>query len=119
MIVGTKKMIVYDDIERAEKIKIYDKGVVVDKLKGSSKEVRQVRIGYRSGDIKSPNINVKEALGVLCSEFVESVKSRKKHFSDGEFGLSVVNVLEKATMSARKGKTVQIQNANSKRRKKR
>lgn len=91
MIVGTKKMAVYDDIEQSEKIKLYDKGVEMDK--------NQIRIGYRSGDVYSPHLEVKEALLTLCGEFIECIVSRKTPISSGKFGAEVVKILETATKS--------------------
>lgn len=114
MIVGTKKMAVYDDVEQSEKIKIYDKGVIVEKLKKGTKTAEQVRIGYRSGDIKSPNLDIKEALRIMSSEFINALETRKKPLSDGEFGLKVVNILEVATSSSRSGKKKVFKNGNKK-----
>jgi len=108
MIVGTKKMVVYDDVETSEKIKIYDKGIMVDGLKGAPKKARLVRVGYRSGDIWSPHTDIVEALSVMSKEFVEAVEKRKEHFSNGKFGQSVVNVLEKATISSKQRKAIRL-----------
>ena len=102
MIVGTKKMIVYDDVEQSEKIKIYDKGVVFD----------QIRIGYRSGDVNSPNIDIKEALGTMALEFIDTLETRKEPVSNGLFGLSIVNILEMSNNSSRSSKTIIIKNIN-------
>ena len=100
MIVGTKKMAVYDDIEQSEKIKLYDKGIEMDKT--------QVRIGYRSGDVHSPNLEIKEGLSTMSGEFIKSIEKREEPVSSGRFGLAVVKVLEEASKS--------IKNANSKKR---
>lgn len=89
LIVGTKKMVVYDDVEPSEKIKIYDKGIDTDKI--------QTRINYRTGDTNSPNLPIKEGLSIVCSEFVKTLVTRKLTLSDGNFALGVVEVLEKAT----------------------
>ena len=104
MIVGTKKMIVYDDVEVSEKVRIYDKGVVLDK--------KQIRIGYRSGDMITPNLEIREALETLSREFIEAITLRKSPLSSGEFGLSIVEILEKAFLSVESGKTVLIKNAS-------
>lgn len=88
MIVGTKKMVVYDDVEVSEKIKIYDKGIDTDKI--------QTRINYRTGDTNSPNLPIREGLSTMCDEFIKSLINRKLTLSDGNFGLGVVEVLEKA-----------------------
>lgn len=114
MIVGTKKMAVYDDIEQSEKVKIFDKGVTVDKLGGTVKELEQIRIGYRSGDIWSPNLEITEGLKTIAQEFIKSISTRKPSVSCGEFGLSVVEILEKSTESARTGKKVEFSYANKK-----
>lgn len=107
MIIGTKKMVVYDDVEQSEKIKIYDKGVIVQKSKEISK-VEQIRVGYRSGDVSSPNLDIKEGLSVLAEEFIQAITTRSEPLSNGKFGKSVINVLEKATISARKRKSISI-----------
>lgn len=107
MIIGTKKMVVYDDVEQSEKIKIYDKGVIVQKSKEISK-VEQIRVGYRSGDVSSPNLDIKEGLSVLAEEFIQAITTRSEPLSNGKFGKSVINVLEKATQSARKRKSISI-----------
>lgn len=112
MIIGTKKMVVYDDVESSEKIKIYDKGVYIEKPNETNK-VEQMRIGYRSGDVSSPNLEIKEGLTVLASEFVDAIITRHEPLSNGKFGKSVINVLEKATIASRKKKTILI-NANLK-----
>jgi predicted dehydrogenase len=112
MVIGTKKMVVYDDVEQSEKIKIYDKGVIVEKPKEISK-VEQIRVGYRSGDVYSPNLDIKEGLSVLAAEFIEAITTRHEPLSSANFGKSVINVLEKATESARKRKTIKL-NGNRK-----
>lgn len=103
-IVGTKKMIVYDDVNPAEKIKVYDKGVEVEK--NTTKEFREIRISYRSGDVWSPNILFKEALSRMANEFVQSLISRKEPESGVSLGVDVVNLLEKSTKSMRTGEKV-------------
>jgi predicted dehydrogenase len=112
MIVGTKKMIVYDDVEQSEKIKIYDKGVVFEQIKTETKKAEQIRIGYRSGDVNSPNIDIKEALGTMALEFMDALETRKEPVSNGLFGLSIVNILEMSNNSSRSSKTIIIRNKN-------
>lgn len=94
MIIGTKRMVVYDDVEISEKIKIYDKGIETDKI--------QTRINYRTGDTSSPNLPIKEGLSVMCNEFIKSIITRKFPISDGYFGLKVIEVLEDATKQLNK-----------------
>lgn len=105
LIVGTKKMIVYDDVEPTEKIRIYDKGIVVPKLQ---EEVQEVKIGYRSGDVWLPKVNVIEPLSLLIKEFIYSIKEHQQPKSNGQFGAEIVELLENATQSARKGRKVSL-----------
>lgn len=93
MVVGARKMAVYDDIEQSEKIKLYDKGVEFDKT--------QLRIGYRSGDVYSPNLEIKEGLATMCAEFIAAIEKRKSPISDGKFAYAVVSVLEEASNLAK------------------
>lgn len=105
-IVGTRKMILYDDNEPAEKIKIYDKGVTVDMDPLSAE---QVRIGYRSGDAWLPNINFIEPLGIMLKAFVNAMKKYQLNtLSAGQFALEVMEDLEAATKSVRTGKIVKL-----------
>ncbi len=108
MIVGTKKMIVYNDVEPSEKVKIYDKGVTVNKHKNSTSKVLQTKIGYRSGDVWAPRIDIVEGLKTLSQEFLTAISERKTTMSSGEFGMSVVNILEKANESSRKSVKVSL-----------
>jgi predicted dehydrogenase len=95
-VIGSKKMVVYDDIQSVEKVKIYDQGV--DKL-----EADELRRSYRAGDIHSPRVPMTEALQVEMRHFIECVRDGKKPRSDGEAGLMVVRVLELAMRSLRSG----------------
>lgn len=106
LIVGTKKMILYDDIESAEKVRLYDKGVV---LRGRlAKNAEQVKIGYRSGDVWLPKIDIGEPLSILVREFIQATKTRRLPKSNVEFGATVIDILEKATKSARTGKEIKL-----------
>jgi predicted dehydrogenase len=96
IVIGSKKMVVYDDNQAVEKVKIYDQGV--DKL-----ESDELRRSYRAGDIHSPRIPMTEALQLEMRDFIECVRDGKKPRSDGEAGLMVVRVLELAMRSLRSG----------------
>lgn len=103
---GSRKMIVYDDVEPTEKIKVYDKGVI---LSGSSEDAHQFRIGYRAGDMWAPHISATEALQTEIEHFVECVRSGAAPLSDGCSGLQVVEIMEAASRSiADQGKPVQL-----------
>lgn len=103
---GSKKMVVYDDLEPTEKIKVYDKGITVD---GSSESAHQFRIGYRAGDMWAPHIPAKEALQSEVEHFIACVRDRASPISDGLSGLRVVEMLEAASRSiAGRGEPVRL-----------
>jgi predicted dehydrogenase len=89
MIGGDKRMLLWNDIAPDEKIKVYDKGI----KERTKKEIRELMINYRSGDMRSPKIDQREALSVEISHFVESIIEDKKNMSDGKSGLEVVRLL--------------------------
>lgn len=103
---GEQKMIVYDDLEPSEKIKVYDKGIVVkDKLD----DVHSMLISYRTGDMWAPKIDGTEALRVEAFHFLDCIESGKKPLTDGLAGLRVVQILEAAAGSmAARGRPVEI-----------
>jgi predicted dehydrogenase len=103
---GSKKMITYDDLEPSEKIKVYDKGV---SFTDDPKQIQEMRIGYRTGDMWAPKLPVTEALRVEGEHFVDCIEHGKVPETDGQLGLRVVEVIEAATSSMRgKGETVYI-----------
>ena len=106
-IVGTKRMLVYDDIEPQEKIKIFDKGVDVPPYYDTYAEFQ---FSYRYGDIRSPRIDDYEPLKKECEHFLLCIKNGKCPLSDGYSGLKVVSILEAASKSLKlKGKAVPVQ----------
>lgn len=106
LIGGSKRMIVYDDIETSEKVKIYDKGVVV---KNGSESLYKLLVSYRSGDVYVPQIDVTEALRVEAQHFADCIRNAKTPITDGHAGLRVVSVLEAATRSMKDhGRSVQL-----------
>jgi predicted dehydrogenase len=103
---GSRKMIVYDDVEPTEKIKVYDKGIT---LNGSPDKAHQLRIGYRAGDMWAPHISAKEALQTEVEHFVDCLRSGKTPISSGASGLRVVEILEAASRSiAAQGRPVRL-----------
>jgi len=105
-IVGTRKMLVYDDIENQEKIKIYDKGVEVP---AHYDTFADFQFSYRYGDIYSPRIEDYEPLRKQCDHFLECIREGKSPHSDGYNGLRVVSILEAASESLkRSGKAINI-----------
>ncbi len=96
-VVGNKKMIVYDDLENVEKIKIADQGALLDPADP------ELRVSYRIGDIVSPRVHVTEPLHQECLHFIECILKNEKPRTDGESGLQVVRVLEAANQSIKRG----------------
>jgi predicted dehydrogenase len=97
--VGNKKMILYDDTEPLEKIKIYDRRVDVPPHYDSFGEFQ---FSYHYGDVRSPHLNQVEPLKVLCADFLDAIESKTKPLSSGAEGLEVVKILEAASESLRK-----------------
>jgi predicted dehydrogenase len=96
---GSRKMVVYDDLEPSEKVKVYDKGVVMPEDEGS---VRKMLIGYRAGDMMSPQLEVSEALGVEARHFLDCIRTGERPITDGESGLRVIRILEAAQESMKR-----------------
>jgi len=95
---GQRKMLVWDDLQPAEKVKVYDKGVEVATEQG----VRELLMSYRSGDMWAPRIDQTEALHLETRYFLDCVASGEKPFNDGRAGLRVVKMLEEADESLKR-----------------
>ena len=100
---GDRRMLVYDDMESNEKVKIYDKGV---ELIENVEDRDQVRIQYRIGDIHTPALPNREALADEAQHFIDCIQGRSKLIASGQEGLWVVRLLEAADYSLRSGKKV-------------
>ncbi len=98
---GTKKMVVYDDTEPSEKVKVYDKGVEVLKNNDTNEHLYRFLVEYRMGDMWAPKLDSKEALRAEAEHFVECIENSTRPITDGEFGLRIVKILEAATESLR------------------
>ncbi len=102
---GTKKMIVFDDMENSEKIKVYDSGVELI----AKEKIREALVQYRIGDMYSPKVDQIEALALGVNEFINSIHEKRKPLTCGEDGLKVVKILEAADRSIKeKGKIIEI-----------
>ena len=99
-VVGSRKMLVYDDTAPQEKIRIYDKGVTAQKYYDTFGEFQ---FSYRYGDIQIPRIEEKEPLFCECEHFVKCMRSGDTPNTDGVNGARVVSVLEAANYSLRRG----------------
>ena len=103
---GSRRMVVFDDLEASEKVKVYDRGI---SLNPSPENVYQMLVGYRTGDMSAPNIALGEALSVEAAHFIECIEHQRPPITDGEAGLRVVRLLEAATLSMREqGRLVTI-----------
>ncbi len=105
LIGGEKRMIVWNDLEADEKVKVYDKGVKITSQEG----VYELLVSYRSGDMWSPQLEQVEALRQELSYFVECITTGQEPFNNGSAGLRVVRMLEAASESlTRKGALVRL-----------
>ena len=99
-IVGSRKMIVYDDTDPHEKVRIYDKGVSVQRYYDSFADFQ---LSYRYGDVHSPRVEEVEPLKVECEHFIDCILKDVAPKTDGLVGIRVVSVLEAANQSLRNG----------------
>lgn len=97
-LVGSRKMVVYDDVESLEKLKIYDKGV---ERPPYTNTFGDFQFAYRYGDITIPNVRFTEPLRLECNHFLESILTRKRPETDGYDGLKVLRIIEAAEKSLR------------------
>ena len=93
---GSRRMVVFDDLETSEKIKVYDRGISVDP---SPESVYQMLVGYRTGDMHAPQLAIREALHVEAAHFLDCIAATRRPLTDGEAGLRVVRLLEAASES--------------------
>ena len=107
LIGGSKQMIVYDDMEASEKIKVYDKGITV---KNGPESVYKMLVNYRAGDMYAPALDVAEALKLEAQHFAECIQNGAAPVTDGHCGLRVVRMLEAATQSMKnRGRLVEFE----------
>ncbi len=106
VIAGSKKTIIYDDIEPTEKIKVYDKGYNVHY---SNTEREKILVDYRIGDIYIPKLSQEEALYKVCNEFLNSIITKKEPLTNGDFALKINKILDACDKSiAYKGKEIKL-----------
>ncbi len=106
LIGGEKRMLVWNDLEGDEKIKVYDKGVSI----ANQENIHNLLVSYRSGDMWSPRIPESEALKTELNYFHDCICNGATPFNDGLAGLRIVKMLEAAELSVKdRGKTVQLQ----------
>jgi predicted dehydrogenase len=99
LMAGSKKMLVWDDMENDHKIKVYDKGVEISE----KSEIYNLLVQYRSGDMYSPQVQNLEALKMETQYFVECIRNNTQPFNNGQAGLEVVRILEASDRSIKNG----------------
>jgi predicted dehydrogenase len=114
LIGGTRKMIVYDDLEPSEKIKVYDKGITVNgnghDVNAASTPDYQMLVGYRAGDMWAPHLDMTEALTVEMRHFLECIDQGRQPIADAASGLRVIQILEAASQSLRqRGRAIELE----------
>ncbi|CAN5611506.1 Gfo/Idh/MocA family oxidoreductase [soil metagenome] len=107
MFVGSKKSLIFNELNASEPVKVYDRGVSFD---SNDETERRMRVSYRSGDVWSPQIEPGEALQNAVGHFAQCVRTGETPISDGQLGLRVVELLEAANRSIRsQGRRVILQ----------
>ena len=98
-------MILYNDMDASEKVKVYDRGVDVSR----PEHRREALIDYRLGDMWAPRLDTTEALHLVAREFVDCITTKRRPVTDGVAGLNVVRILEASEMSIkRRGREVKL-----------
>jgi len=106
LIGGSQKMVVYDDLEPSEKIKVYDKGI---SFTDDPQQIYAMKVGYRTGDMWAPQLDSTEALRAEGEHFIDCIENAKVPVTDGLLGLRVVQLIEAATRSMNeRGRSVEI-----------
>ncbi len=106
MLGGSKKMIVYDDVEPSEKVRLYDKGIVLD---FGDEEVSTTTPIYRAGDVHIPQLDRREALQCETGHFLDCIRTGSKPLTGGPEAAAVLRLLEAADQSmARQGATITL-----------
>ena len=106
LIGGSEKMILYDDLEPSEKVKVYDKGVTISQ---SPEAVYEMLVSYRSGDMWAPRLDTTEALHTETLHFINCIEKNQRPETDGQAGLRLVKIVEAAEKSLRaRGQLVEI-----------
>ena len=106
LIGGNKQMIVFNDLETTEKVKIYDRGFTSP---SDPKNKNKILTDYRIGDINIPKISNIEGLAVMTQDFVNCVSNNKTPISNNEISLEVIRILEAAEKSMKNdGKMINL-----------
>ncbi|HEY2963454.1 MAG TPA: Gfo/Idh/MocA family oxidoreductase [Pyrinomonadaceae bacterium] len=107
LIGGSEKMILYDDLEPSEKLKVYDKGI---RVTPRQEDVYKMLVSYRSGDMWAPRLDNTEALQTEALHFIDCVENGREPDTDGHAGLRLVRMIEAAETSLRdRGRLVELE----------
>jgi len=96
---GRQRMLVYDDMDPSEKVRVYDKGVNLDVVDDQTR--RQILVSYRTGDMYAPKLDRREALMLVAREFADAIAERRTPLTGAAAGIRVVSLLEAAERSLR------------------
>ena len=111
LIGGSERMVLYNDLEPSEKIRVYDKGVT---LETDPKSIREMRVGYRTGDMRAPRVDGTEALQRLASHFVACIEGEETPITSARSGLNVVRIMEAASESMRqRGAPIELERSDA------
>ena len=99
LIGGSRRMLVYDDVEPSEKLRVYDRGIEV----ATRESMHRTLVDYRLGDMWAPKVDLREALAVECEHFIDCVRGAAVPVTGGEVGLRIVRWLEAASRSLAEG----------------
>ena len=103
---GSRKMVVYDDLEPSEKIKVYNKGITINQ---NPDNLLRMRVDYRIGDMWAPQLDRTEALRAEADHFIHCINNKECPLTDGQAGLRVVRILQAASQSiAERGRPVEL-----------
>lgn len=105
LIGGDKKMIVYNDLEPSEKVRVYDTGYTHK----TDEDKKMIMVDYRTGDVYIPKLSSKEALSGMAADFIQSIIQQKEPVANARLGKQVVSILEASQESIKhNGKEVKI-----------
>ena len=101
LIGGSQRMLVYNDMEPSEKVRVYDKGVDFNVDVKDDQARRQILVSYRTGDMNAPKLDRTEALTSVVKEFADAIANKRKPLTGAASGVHVVSLLEAAQKSLR------------------
>jgi predicted dehydrogenase len=101
LIGGSQRMVVYDDLEPSEQVRVYEKGVTLGNGNGAART--RALVDYRVGDMWAPHIDKTEPLSLVCRDFIGAIMDGRRPLADADLGLRIVRILEAAQRSIERG----------------